>query len=95
VLRVFLIAASGLALVCAALLFASGRDVPGLAVVGFWALVIFVGVVFERRRYKRLLDAPPGAGWTATEERFIDPTSGVETQVYFNAQTGERAYVKV
>jgi hypothetical protein len=94
-LRVFLIAVSGLALVCAALLFASGRAVPGLGVIGFWALVFFIGVVFERRRYKQLLDAPPGEGWTATEERFIDPASGVETQVYFNAQTGERAYVKV
>jgi hypothetical protein len=95
VLRVFLIAVSGLALVSAALLFASGRAVPGVGVICFWALVLFVGVVFERRRYKRILDAPPGAGWTATEERFIDPASGVATQVYFNAQTGERAYVKV
>jgi hypothetical protein len=91
----FLIAASGVALVGATLSFATGHNVPGLAVVGFWSVVIFVGVVFERRRYKRLLDAPPGAGWAETEERFIDPASGVETQVYFNARTGERAYVKV
>ena len=85
-LRVFLIVASGVALVGSAILFASGRDFSGIGVVVFWALVIFVGVVFERRRYKRILDVAPGEGWAATEERFIDPTSGVATQVYFNAR---------
>jgi hypothetical protein len=94
VLRVFLILVSAVALVGAAVLFATGNGVPGLAALGFWALVLFIGVVFERRRYKRILDAPPGADWTATGERFIDPTSGVATQVYFNAQTGGRVYVK-
>ncbi len=54
------------------------------------ALVIVVGTVFERVTYKAL-EGPPGKGWSATEERFIDPTSGRMVRVW--ARAGERKYV--
>ena len=47
------------------------RSVGGSAPpVGVTALT--VGLVFERYRYKRLRDEPPGPGWVATGERLID-----------------------
>lgn len=55
--------------------------------------VILLALIFENRRYKRLLDASPGPGWQATGERFVDPDSGKTVTVYFNAATGERRYV--
>ncbi|WP_353228689.1 hypothetical protein [Novosphingobium sp.] len=55
--------------------------------------LLLIGVVFERYRYQRLLDRAPGAGWQATEERFIDPETGKTVTVFFNAATGERRYV--
>jgi len=93
-LRWALILISGGVLVVVAALILSGAMEPGLAVGGVWALILFAGLVFERRRYKRLLDDAPGPGWSATTERFIDPHSGIETQVYFNPRTGARAYVR-
>ncbi|HEY5218747.1 MAG TPA: hypothetical protein VIJ16_03005 [Gemmatimonadaceae bacterium] len=49
-----------------------------------------VGVLFERWRYS---PPPPRiANWTATGERFLNPTSGKMVEVYFNRETGERHY---
>lgn len=93
-LRWALILVSGAVLAVVAALLLSGAAEPGVAVGGVWALVLLAGLVFERRRYKRVLDRAPGEGWTATDERFIDPLSGAETHVYFNARTGARAYVR-
>lgn len=93
-MRIFLVCVSVAMLALVAVLLATGNAFPGIGALVFWAVILFVGIVFERRRYKRVLDAPPGPEWTATDERFIDPSSGVETLVYFNARTGARAYVK-
>jgi hypothetical protein len=95
VLRLFLIVASALILILAAALIFSGHTAPGIGAVAFWAMLILAGLVLERRRYKRVLDAPPGPDWTATTERFIDTETGAETVVYFNPKTGSRAYVRV
>lgn len=92
-LRFALIAVSVAMVGCVAVLFATGHAFPGVGALVFWGVVLFVGVVFERRRYKRVLDTAPGPDWTATDERFIDPTSGVETVVYVGPR-GARAYVK-
>ena len=93
-LRIALIAASALVLTVALALVITGRAVPGIGVAGFWALLLLAGTLFERRRYKRLLTEPPGADWSPTSERFIDPASGAEVMVYFNARTGARSYVR-
>jgi hypothetical protein len=54
------------------------------------ALVVVIGTLFERVTYKAL-EGRPGKGWSATEERFIDPTSGRMVRVW--ARAGERVYV--
>lgn len=94
-LRLFLIIASAVILAITAALLFTGRTAPAIGAGAFWALLILVGLVLERRRYKRVLDAPPGPDWTATTERFIDTETGAETVVYFNPKTGGRAYVRV
>ncbi len=93
-LRLALIVGSVLALTITGGLLMTGHAAPGLGVAALWALLLLVGVIFERRRYKRVLDTPPGADWAATRERFIDPETGAELLVYFNAKTGGRAYVR-
>ena len=66
----------------------------------FFPLVVFLAIVlawllFRSGGYKRIpLDAPPGPGWTATGESFIDPTSGETLEVWLRPQSGERAYVR-
>jgi len=49
-------------------------------------------IVFERSRYRSRIPESVRAGFEPTDERFIDPTTGRETVVYFNPQTGERDY---
>jgi hypothetical protein len=46
---------------------------------------------FVERRYRGAKSA--AATWPDTGERFIDPTTGRLTQVRYNPQTGERAYL--
>jgi len=93
-LRAFLVGISVLMLAIAVGLFVSGLPQPGGLVLVAWAIVLFVGVVFERSRYKAILDAPPNADFQPTAERFVDPETGTATVVYFNAKTGKRAYVR-
>ena len=56
--------------------------------------LLLLGTVFERWRYKQPRSAAAARG-TATGERFIDPESGALVEVYYDAATGERNYVKV
>ena len=62
-------------------------------------LLVFGGLltlsaVFERWRYKQPKSAAAARGF-ATGERFIDPETGALMEVYYDAATGERTYVKV
>lgn len=43
-----------------------------------------------RRRHPHPIELPPG--FERTEERFLDPTTGVPHVVWFNPRTGERRY---
>ena len=61
-----------------------------LAVPG---LVLLFGLAVERWRYKPVAGRPPGAGWVATNERFVDPESGKMVTVFYQPATGERRYV--
>jgi hypothetical protein len=93
-LRAVLIGISVLMLVCAVTLFVVGQAQPGVLTLVAWGVILFVGVVFERTRYKAILEAPPSADFQPTAERFVDPETGKATVVYFNAKTGKRAYVR-
>ena len=93
-LRAFLVGISVVMLGGALALFVVGWPQPGALMLVVWAIVLFVGVVFERTRYKAILETPPGPDYQPTAERFVDPESGVATVVWFNAKTGKRAYVR-
>ena len=57
-------------------------------------LLLTIGTAFERIIYKPVDRQGPGAGWTRTGERFVDPESGETVDVFYNAASGERRYVK-
>jgi len=62
---------------------------------GLVALPLLIWFLFRKGGYKRkALDAPPGPDWTATGERFVDPTTGEQLEVWFHTESGERAYVR-
>ena len=67
---------------------------PALVPISAGALIL-IGTLFERHRYRRLGDAPPGPGWTDTGERFRDPETDAMVAVFFHAPTGERRYVRL
>ena len=94
-LRAGLIAGCVALLALAVFLFVAGHGEGGFAVLVFEAGFVLAAVLFERYRYKRPLDAPPGEGWEATGETFVDPGSGQTLRVYFNPSTGKRVYVRV
>ena len=68
--------------------------------------VVLIAVVLERQRYRSqateqtVATFGPGGGepgalpsnFTATDERFIDPTTSIAMRVWIDARTGERRY---
>ena len=62
---------------------------------GVMGALILLGTRFERYCYRRLGDAPPGAGWTDTGERFSDQETDAMAAVFFHAPSGERRYVRL
>ncbi len=56
--------------------------------------IVLVAVIFESSRYRPKIDRN-AAGWEATGERFVDPTSGKLLEVRYNPTSGERDYVEV
>ncbi len=67
----------------------AGGGMLGLLVFG---ALLLTGTLFERH-YHRNLSAPPGPGWERTGERFKDPASGEDLEVWYNPRNGERRYV--
>ena len=72
-------------------LIARGVYAPGWQVLVFGVLVL-IGTLFERWRYRRIEEASNGR-WQRTDEQFIDPTTGEPVEVMFDPRTGERRYV--
>lgn len=85
----------------------SQGDLLGALVLFVPGAILVAGVLLERTRY-RSLDAEvsgaghgPGGGEAAlpdrrfrpTEERFVDPTTGVPMRVWVDPTTGDRRYV--
>jgi hypothetical protein len=64
----------------------------GIALIG-WGVLLLIGLLIERWRYKLLGERRPGPDWTATGERFIDPETGKLVAVYYRPRSGERRYV--
>jgi hypothetical protein len=70
-------------------------------------LLMIAAVVLERTRYRSLHaersgdghgpgggePATPAARFRPTDERFVDPTTGVEMRVWVDPATGDRRYV--
>lgn len=86
------------ALVAAGLVVLTGAGVVlgGLGLIGPFAVcvLLLVGTVWERVRYKQVTAAAPGGRFRRTAERFRDPTTGEPVTVYADPATGERAYVR-
>lgn len=80
-----LVACAGLALIL------HGVHIPGWQMLAS-GLIVLVGVVFERWRYREPTERPDSS-WQATGERFIDPSTGDPVEVFYDPRTGERRYV--
>jgi hypothetical protein len=73
----------------------------GLAVGGFppalWfagsGLLLVIGTLYERTRYKPLVTETPRPDWRRTPERFMDPETNRPVTVYADT-AGERHYVQ-
>jgi len=71
----------------------SSHTAVGLGPAGFGA-VLLLAVLFERRGYKRIVDGVPGPDWQPTGERFLDPSTNMPVEVYFQPGSGKRVYVR-
>ncbi len=49
------------------------------------------GIAFERWRYKRLREDPPGGRWITTDERVFNPESGKRVAVFYDPASGSAA----
>jgi len=58
-----------------------------------WGILILLGTVWERVIYKPVEAGTPGAGWVATDERFVDDRTGKPVRVWLQPTTGERRYI--
>ena len=92
-LRNLLICFGVLSLIGAVIVFASGGALTSALLLGFWGMVLLVGTLYERVRYKQILDAKPNSA-IRTDERFVDETTGKPVTVYIDPVTGERSYVQ-
>ena len=92
-LRAALIVAIVVLLAVGGALVMNGEGEPGMVVWLGCGVFAVAALVFERTRYKRLLSAPPGPGWSDTGERFVDRGTHQNIAVFYNAATGKRVYV--
>ena len=91
-LRAALYALGGLFAAGAAALALLGCIAAAAGLAG-WALILIIGLLIERWRYKPLAERSPGPDWTVTDERFVDPETGKLVTVYYHPASGERRYV--
>jgi hypothetical protein len=65
---------------------------PGFVAM-VWGLILLLGTLYERFRYKALVkEGPHGA--VRTNERFVDDSTGRTVTVYIDPTSGERSYVE-
>jgi len=86
-------------LVIAGLLVAGGVAMAVLCIfpaaigLGAWGVILLIGLLIVRWRYKPLSERSPGPDWAATGERFVDPETGKLVMVYYHRASGERRSV--
>jgi hypothetical protein len=90
-LRRIIIAYGLLYLIGAIVLFALHVTIALVIYLAVNGLLIVGGILFERRGYHPKV-SQTGGTWQKTGERFVDPTTKREVEVYYNPQTGERDY---
>jgi hypothetical protein len=90
-LRTVVIAAAAILTSIGIALISCGVHAPGWQafIIG---VIMLIGTLFERWRYRRI-EEPPKGDWQRTGEQFIDPSTGKPVEVMFNPSTGERRYV--
>ena len=103
--RVLIVSVATLLIVGGLLAVAAGQAPSGLWSIALGSAGI-LAVAFERTRYRSQAaehssgspgpgggePEPPGAPFRATDERFVDPTTGRSMRVYVDPTTGERRY---
>ena len=90
-LRRLIIAYGVLCLIGAGILFAVHVAIVLVIYLAVNGLLIVGGIFFERKGYRPRV-SQTGGNWQRTGERFVDPTTRREVEVYYNPQTGERDY---
>jgi membrane protein implicated in regulation of membrane protease activity len=90
-LRTTVLVIGGIVAAIGAALILTGVTLPGIQALVMGALVV-AGILFERRY--RHNNQQPDSRWQATGERFVDPTSGKDVEVYYDPSSGERRYVE-
>ena len=90
-LRRIIIAYGLLYLIGAVVLFALHVTLALVIYLAVNGLIIVGGILFERRGYQPQVSRTEGI-WEKTGERFVDPTTKQEVEVYYNPVTGERDY---
>ena len=91
-LRNLLVGCAFLSLAGAVVLLASG-SFSGALMLGIWGAILLAGTLYERVRYKPVLEAKPQSA-VRTDERFVDEATGKPITVYIDPVTGERSYVQ-
>ena len=56
--------------------------------------IFVLGTLFERWRYNNK-NASMDADWEATGERFVDPATGKNMEVFYDPRSGERQYREI
>ena len=90
-LRTTVLIIAGIVAAIGAALILTGVTLPGIQALIMGGLVV-IGILFERRY--RHDNQQPDSRWQATGERFVDPTSGKDVEVYYDPRSGKRRYVE-
>lgn len=92
-LRIAVLAFAALLSAIGVFLMLKGITGPGVQALGI-GIVIILGTLFERWRYTQS-GRPLNGRWQSTGERFADPTTGKEMEVFYDPSSGERRYVEL
>jgi hypothetical protein len=92
-LRVILLTIGILLLGVALVTVLAGWPIHLVLAPAFFGMVLTVGILFERGRYNPPAPDRPGPDWLATDERFVDPSTGKTISVFYQPTTGLRRYV--
>lgn len=93
-LRISLVVYACVCIIGGIILLQQAKEGWNLLIAGYLlvnSMIIIVGILFERNRYKS--NSLPKTGWQYTGERFIDQSTGKVIEVLYHPKTGKRNYV--